>query len=201
VQDLRGEYQQASHARLPSTLAELRCAWAILIDFASETGTIGAAERRRLARRGIAAFEELGSAQTKFHQFRDPGECFLALLRSALSAGTAHVANAQGGVPGEPHKWGWLPKRNGKWVPQGVRVGWVRGYDLFLEPLTSHQVAQQSAHGNPLEISQQSLRHQLRLRGMLVATDACRQVLTVRRIFEGHPRQVLHLRASVIDPT
>jgi hypothetical protein len=45
-------------------------------------------------------------------------------------------------------------------------------------------------------VSEQTLRHRLRERGLLVSTDVGRQMLTVRRTLEGCPRQVLHLKVS-----
>ncbi len=79
-------------------------------------------------------------------------------------------------------------------MPQGVRVGWVNGDDLFLEPKSSYQVAQQLAGSERLGVSEQALRHRLRQQGLLASTDLGRQMLTVRRTLENCPRQVLHLR-------
>jgi transcriptional regulator with GAF, ATPase, and Fis domain len=58
--------------------------------------------------------------------------------------GRAHVANRQGRVPEEPALCGWKGQRNGRtWVPQGTRIGWVAGRDLFLALAASSQVVQQ----------------------------------------------------------
>src|ERR1035437_6984094 len=77
----------------------------------------------------------------------------------------------------------------------GTRIGWVAGSDLFLEPTTSYQVAQELAGAERLPVSEQTLRHRLREQGYLVSIDAARQMLPVRRTLEGSPKQVLHLRA------
>jgi len=45
-------------------------------------------------------------------------------------------------------------------------------------------------------ISEQTLRHRMQQRGLLVSTDAGRQMVLIRRTLEGRPRQVLHLKAS-----
>ena len=45
-------------------------------------------------------------------------------------------------------------------------------------------------------LSEQTLRHRLREHGLLASIDAGRQMLQVRRILEGSPRQVLHLNAD-----
>ena len=111
--------------------------------------------------------------------------------------GRAHVADRQGRAPDEPALCGWQCQRRGrKWIPQGPRIGWVAGIDLFLEPAASYQVAQQIAGAEGLAVSQQTLRSRLGERGLLVSTDVGRQMLTVRRTLEGCPRQVLHLKVS-----
>ena len=81
-------------------------------------------------------------------------------------------------------------------MPQGTRIGWVAGSDLYLEPEASYQVAQQLAGAERLAVSEQTLRSRLRECGLLVSTDVGRKMLTVRRTLEGRPRQVLHLKVS-----
>ena len=82
-----------------------------------------------------------------------------------------------------------------RWVPQGTRIGWITGSNLFLEPALSYQVAQQLAGTERIPLSEQTLRHRLREHGLLASIDAGRQMLQVRRILDGSPRQVLHLNA------
>ena len=57
-------------------------------------------------------------------------------------------------------------------------------------------MAQQLGGAERLAVSEQTLRHRLRERGLLVSTDLGRQMLTVRPTLEGHPSQVLHLKMS-----
>ena len=66
-------------------------------------------------------------------------------------------------------------------MPQGTRIGWVAGSDLYLEPEASYQVAQQLAGAERLAVSERTLRSRLRERGLLVSTDVGRKMLTVRR--------------------
>jgi hypothetical protein len=47
-----------------------------------------------------------------------------------------------------------------------------------------------------LPVGVQTLRQRLREHGLLVSTDVGRQMLLVRRILEGCPRKVLHLKGS-----
>ena len=199
VRDLRAQgYGRTVHARLPSALAELQAGWEIFLRFAFEVGAIDRGEEKELKQRGGRALEELGVLQGKYQEASDPALRFVALLRGALMSGRAHVADRQGRAPGEPAQCGWQQsKRSGRrWVPQGPRIGWVAGIDLYLEPAASYQVAQQIAGGEGLAVSEQTLRCRLRECGLLVSTDVGRQMLTVRRTLEGCPRQVLHLRVS-----
>ena len=77
-----------------------------------------------------------------------------------------------------------------------ARIGWISDRDVFLEPTVSYQVAQQVAGGECLVVSEQTLRHRLRARGLLASIDIGRQMLLVRRMVEGCQRQLLHLRSS-----
>lgn len=83
-------------------------------------------------------------------------------------------------------------------IPQGVRIGWLEGGDLYLDPRLSYGVAQQTTENERLAVSEQTLRHRLKQGHSLVSIDEGRQTLSVRRVLEGCSRQVLHLRASAV---
>jgi hypothetical protein len=72
----------------------------------------------------------------------------------------------------------------------------MTGTDLFLDSTVSYQIVQQIAGAERIPLSEQTLRHRLRERGLLASIDAGRQMLQVCRILEGQPRQVLHLKTS-----
>jgi hypothetical protein len=188
---------RAVHARLPAALAELQSSWELWLEFAVETGAIGTTERMELEQRGERAFQELAVRQARYHQASDPALRFVGLLRAALAGGHAHVANRQGTVPESPGTWGWVHKPRGQgWVPQGTRIGWVTGSDLFLDPAASYQIAEGVAGTERLPLSQQTLHHRLREYGLLASIDRGRQMVQVRRTIEGRPRQLLHLKAK-----
>jgi hypothetical protein len=127
----------------------------------------------------------------------------VALVQAALVGGDAYVADRQGKAPAEAAAWGW--QRTGQgcgWKPRGVRIGWVTGADLYLEPTASYEVAQTVAGTARLSVSGPTLRQRLREQGLLASVDAGRQMLQVRRTLGGRPRQVLHLRTrDVLLPT
>jgi hypothetical protein len=84
------------------------------------------------------------------------------------------------------------------WRPQGDRIGWVDGEDLYLESATSYRVVQREAQGGEaLAVGERTLRKRLNEKGFLLSTDTKRQTLRVRRTIEGvKDRSVLHLRLS-----
>ena len=188
---------RAVHARLPGTLAEMQSGFELWLEFALETGAISIAERMELEQRCERAFRELSILQARYHQVSDPALCFVRLLKSALACGHAHVADRRGTAPESAENWGWRRKPTGQgWIPQGPRVGWVIGTNLFLELAASYQIAQDLAGNERLTLSQQTLHHRLQERGLLASVDHGRQIVQVRRTLEGSPRQVLHLKAT-----
>ncbi len=121
------------HARLPGALAELHSGWELFVEFALEVGAIPTAEKDELEERTQRAFAELCALQATYQQ-SDPALRFVALLEAALACGRAHVADRRGRTPDEAEAWGWQRKPSGRgWVPQGSRIGWVAGNDVFLE--------------------------------------------------------------------
>ena len=180
----------------------MQSAFELWLEFALETDAIGTAERTELEQRCERAFQDLPALQTRYHQGSYPAQRFVGLLKAALACGQAHVANRRGGVPQSPEIWGWRrnPTRQ-EWIPQGSRIRWVTGSDLFLEPAASYRIAQALAGTERLALSQQTLHHRLRESGILASVDGGRQMVQVRRTIEGCPRQVLHLKAVALGGT
>jgi hypothetical protein len=106
------------------------------------------------------------------------------------------VAGRRGSVPEFPERWGWRQKADRVWVPQGTRIGWLIGDDVYLEPAIGRQVACEMAGAEQLSISVHTLSRRLHQQGLLASVDTGRGMLLVRRILGGHPRTVLHLKAS-----
>lgn len=197
VRELRREYSGAAHSRLPGAVANLQSGFELWLQFANALGAVSDAERMNLKNRAERAFRELVDLQVPYHHASDPASRFMSLLRLALATGRAHVANRVGRAPEFAANWGWRPKPPGqRWIPQGARIGWVAGSNLFLDPEVSYLVAQQVAGADRLPIGEQALRHRLQQRGLLASTDVGRKMLQVRRTLERRPRQVLHLRIS-----
>jgi hypothetical protein len=137
----------------------------------------------------------LCALQAKHHDASDPALRFVALLQAALACGRAHVADRRGKAPDDAVLWGWKRKPIGRrWIPQGTRIGWVAGSDVFLEPEASYQAAQELAGADRL-VGEQTLRHRLRERGLLASIDEGRKMAQVRRTLQD---SVLHLKTCVL---
>jgi hypothetical protein len=191
------------HARTPGILADLAAGWRCWLDFAQEVGAITAPGRAVLDLRVWTALVAAGSAQAEHVQATDPTAIFLRLLAGALASGRAHVAGANGAKPKDPGAWGWrsvLTRAGPEWQPQGLRVGWLEGTDLFLEPEASFAAAQELARdqAEALPVTPRTLLKRLRERELLASTEADK--LTTRRTLEGKRRCVIHLAASTLYP-
>ena len=162
---------------------------------------MGAEEYEALWERGWKAILGAAASQEGHQAASEPAGRFIELLRSAISSGRAHLASTDGGRPEEnAGALGWrkTDSEYEDWRPQGDRIGWVDGEDLYLESAASYRVAQREAQGGEaLAVGAQTLRKRLKEKGFLLSTDETRQTLTVRRTIEGvKDRSVLHLRLS-----
>ena len=186
----------AVHARIPSALAELQAGWETFLNFAQEANVINATEKKDLEVRNERALAQLCVLQAAYQSASGPGPRFVAMLQGALACGRAHLADRRGNMPDQPELWGWHRKPiGGGWISRGVRIGWVAGSNVFLDPQASYLLAQDLAGAERFTGSERSLRGNLRECGLLVSVDAGRQMVLVRRTLEGSPRQVLHIRA------
>jgi hypothetical protein len=197
------------HARTPGIVADMLLGLRYFLAFACEAGAVTAEERAALWDRGQKAFAELADAQAATIQAAEPCALFLRLLADAIGSGRAHVASADGTEPVTPQRWGWRERTIGagehardEWQPQGRRLGWVDGEDLYLMPEAAHAEAQHLAveQGESLLIGVRTLAKRLKEKGYLASLDTQRNRLTVRKTLEGANRVVLHLRARSLSP-
>jgi hypothetical protein len=199
------------HARTPGIVADLALGLRYLLDFAAETAAISKAEEAALWERGWAALCAAGAAQAEHVAAADPVDQFLRLLSGAIASGRTHVAAKEGQEPATPTAWGWRERWFGvgenlsrEWQPQGKRVGWIDGEQLYLEPEAAYAAAQSLAgeQGESLTVSPRTLWKRLRERGLLASWDEHRRRNTVRRDLEGfRHRDVIHLHGSCLSRT
>jgi hypothetical protein len=95
------------------------------------------------------------------------------------------------------------PARNpgrAEWLPQGARVGWLDGQDLFLDIDSAYGVARVAAAGvDGIAVGSQTLIKRLHESGRLKSIDERREKLKIRRVIEGRRLEVLHLPDNVLE--
>src|SRR5262249_36290300 len=113
--------------------------------------------------------------------------------------GRGHLESGDGGPPADAAAWGW--HSNGDWRPQGKRVGWVEGENLYLNPEIAYAEAQTlgEAQGERLPLSQAQLYRKLKEQGLLASYEPDKT--TNRRRLQGIKCSVLHLHASALYPS
>jgi Domain of unknown function (DUF927) len=206
--EFRAKALTGGHSRTPGIVADLALGMRYWLRYAVAVGAISREERDRLAAEAWASFMETGVEQQREIASQEPVVRFVELLSSAISSGRAHVANEHGEEPVDPVPWGWREEQFGagdrlsvRWKPQGHRVGWLVGDDLFLDPDAVYAEVQRLAgeQGEPLPVSKQTLQKRLKERKLLRSTSA-RDRCTSKQTVEGRRRSVLHLAARTIRP-
>ncbi len=203
IQELRQEaFLQGMHRRTATIVANLALGFRYFLGFLDDIGILDPNQREVLWQRCLKALHETASAQSQFQLASEPVERFLELLRAALTSGRAHIADQHGESPLAPRPWGWRQYTIGKegeteWRPQGDRIGWVYGEDLYLEPEAAHSVAGRLARDSneTLPVSSKTLHKRLDERGLLLTKDREDRLL-VRKALGGARRSVLHLHAD-----
>jgi hypothetical protein len=202
-----GRYrEQAAHAglhrRTPGIVADLFIGWERFLDFAHEAEALTRSEAEVYRARVWNTLIQVARRQFEHLQEANPVERFLELLRAAISTGHAHLATRDRGMPDNPGAWGWRTQRTGKhrraeWLPQGARVGWLDGQDLFLDIDSAYRAAQAMAtDGAGIAVGVQTLVKRLHEAGWLRSFDGQRGKLKVRRMIDGKRLEVLHLPAN-----
>jgi hypothetical protein len=200
-QQIRDEILQKEgcrwHGRTPTAVAHLLAAWELYLKFVVETGAKSEEEAEQLKDRVRAALLGIAEGQTAYQEGADAVTRCLSLLRSVISSGQGHIAGMDGRQPqNDPSAWGWREDpMYGCLRPQGIRLGWVEGEDLYLDPEVAYVAANKlgAEQGEPLPVSSDTLKRRLKEAGMLKSMEERR--LTVRISVEGRRRYVLHLRA------
>jgi hypothetical protein len=110
------------------------------------------------------------------------------------------VADRSGNPPRHQEQaCGWRQVQEG-WRPQGVRVGWLDGSDLYLDADAAYWAAQRMASdGNRIDVTVGTLKRRLRESRMLASTDQKHETLTIRRIIQRREHDVLHMHAEFLS--
>jgi hypothetical protein len=198
VRAMRGKIDASGHhLRTPEIIANLAVGFQWLCTFAQEIGVLdGISAGQLMWGRGWSALLRAADDQRQLQENEEPVVCFLALLRSALTSGQAHVAAMNGGAPNPPDPWGW---RNGS-TPTGRKIGWLDRANLYLQPEAAYQIACEVAQrsGQPFTMRPTTLSRALSESRLLLTEEHQRNVHTVRVTVEGSRQPVLHLAASTV---
>jgi len=191
-----------AHARTPDIIANLQAGFELFLEFSEACGAVDRTERDRLANRCWEALRDASAEQAKHQRDAEPTARFLAILRSSLTSGRAHLAARNGGEPDRAHEsCGWRRDRSGNSASLGDCIGWADDQDIYLDPTAAYRVAQVVGRdiGEALTVSEQTLKKRLHEKGLLASVDKARQTLTVRRNIAGTSKSVLHfLRATIL---
>jgi hypothetical protein len=200
-QRLLRDIGHGEHTRTPANAASLMLGIETFLHFAVDTRAISQAEVDAHQHAAWEALMGLADAQASFMTNERPAQRFLLLVAAALSSGRVHVTTLEGHAPDNHRQtlgWRETDSFNSRWEPQGDRIGWVSGDDLFLNPEAAYATAQQLARTGmrPLTIKQETLGKRLDEAGMLVTKDPKRH--TTRISVAGVRQRVFHLRTSAL---
>ncbi|HMX25830.1 MAG TPA: bifunctional DNA primase/polymerase [Blastocatellia bacterium] len=196
VGKLRGEWLvkgNEGHKRSATMLAQLQRAWQVWLEFAADCNALESDEIDGLREAIEIALDKFGQAQGGYQSSENPALRFIELLQAALSSGKGHLAAMDGGQPEREQSdtrevWGW---RDGE--PQGERIGWIVGDDVYLQPDTAYRCAQSfGLNGEGLTVTSRTLWKRLREAGFLVSCESEERQTIKKLIGDTRPR-VLHL--------
>lgn len=199
----REQFTRHGHLRAPEALANLYYGLGLFARFLTENGLKTKAEADQWLSDGKAALLRVGEAQSAAQSQHDPAYRFLELLCEALSSGRAHLANEVGDHPdalirlplcGWRYEEGRGTGESGQWRPQGRRIGFLVGENVYLLPEASYTAAREmgEAGGEGLSLTSSSMWRRLKEKGLLV-TEGKRETNFVRRRLSGETMKVLQL--------
>jgi hypothetical protein len=206
---IQGELAIKGHARMPHIVAELEAAEELYLNFAVKSSVIRAdrlAEILKECRNALFAAAKGNRVDSASH---GPAARFVALLRSALLSGRAHLVRDYDGVMpalDQPGSLGWRREESysgsDSWRPGGERIGYVDGSDIYLDLKLALPVVRRLGResGDDFEISEFVLRKRLYEAHLLETTDinTARETYTVRHTVLGNQLPFLHFSIKTL---
>src|SRR5207302_11239665 len=154
----------ASHARTANNVAQLMVGMACFLEYARSVEALTETEAEKWSERAWSALLDAAARQEGHHERARPEQRFLELLMSAIGSGRAHVADRDGLVPEPGEAWGWRQRVVGvgehvdsRWEPQGMRVGWLDGVDLYLDRTAAYRAAGEMDTENGIAVTPETL--------------------------------------------
>ena len=208
MREERRQQLEASHKRSSDVFAQLSSAWSVFLRFAREIGAVGEPECSAIEVEVGKAIEELIAEQKELQASSDPIARFRDLIRAALVAGKAHVANAaalKGHCrPDNAEKWGWRAKQLATetiWQAQGDCIGWVDKDGLYLVVEVAFDIARRMGGGD-FSVTAETLLRRMADRKLILTIDkrGGRRRLQVRKTIAGARQTVLHVSHTITGP-
>jgi hypothetical protein len=161
-----------THARTPDMVASMNLGVETFLEFAAEAEAISHARAEELREGAWEALGEMAEAQAGTQAAEEPSQRFRELLTSSVTAGYAHIADAETNeAPDNAQHLGWRDTPD-EMRPQGKRIGWLnRDGSLLLEPGAAFATVQRIAReqGTSLPIKQQTLWKRMKEKGLLAS--------------------------------
>ncbi|MGE5446511.1 MAG: hypothetical protein ACM3SR_18255 [Ignavibacteriales bacterium] len=208
--ELRTEARKSGsvHDRTPDIVASLATGWETFLLFAEDSEAITADDADQLWEKCWLVLNQIAKMQSGQILSEEPTRRFLDVLASALSSGSAHLADAEtNGVPDMEvaQNLGWRERGrdqygNPEWNAIGKRIGWLEGEAVFLDPESSFAVVQELARqqGTSLSITQRTMWKRLDEKGLLASRESSQNRLTIRREIGGARKRVIHLKTQAL---
>jgi Domain of unknown function (DUF3854)/Domain of unknown function (DUF927) len=186
VQLRREAAQSDMHRRTPENIASLVLGWRYFLMFAEASGVMSAPERKDKEQEVWETLGVVAQSQGQHQATAEPAARFLHLLRDCLASGKAHLRQ-------------WQPE--GATLPQDTQSGVCVGWDdekqgrVYLLPSASYAAAQELGRvtGNPVVVSEQTLRKRLHEQGHIAETEPSRETIVVRKTIDGKRTRVFSI--------
>lgn len=173
----------AQHKRTPEIVAHLQVGLCRFLHFAQAIKALSEDEALELKTASWRALGDAATAQGNYQRAEDPVRRFLELIASALSTGRAYLTDSDNGY---------------SQTRKGDLIGWIFGDMAYLNPEVAFATAQKLAQeqGEFLSIGQKTLWQRMQDRGLLVRSEAKRNLVRVkigdqrRRVLALSPRSL-----------
>lgn len=187
------------HKRTPDNLANLSCGLEVFLDFCRDTGALTHQQAGLVWDRSLVAFKEAAEAQDKEQSHAEPTAQFMDLVTAAFTSGQAHLVTRDGQTPEDAGQYGWS-QAAGDWRPQGNKIGWVEGEDIYLQWKAAFAAAQKVGReiGDPIPVSINTLGKRLAQRRLLASKETRREVNHIRKMCQGAMQAVWHFHRTVL---
>jgi hypothetical protein len=207
IRDLRGRAtRNRDHGRTPQNVADLAAGFAVFLEFAEECGAIDHAEAERCSAAVWDGLLEAAAAIRSDLGKSDPCTMYLGTLAALLASGRVHLEDGLdvGSITAEDQeRRGWRSTGEEAWEPNpgSLRVGWLAGDLVYLDPEESYRAVSRSVSSSGGSLTRpRTLFRFLKDAGKLAELPPPdkdgRQRYACRKTIQGERTRVLVIRAG-----